>query len=64
MNLPSRWSCHPERSLPRFLWQTESKDLRLFFSGFSDEALGHHTRRLSPLSPWSLDPSVPALLTP
>jgi hypothetical protein len=26
--------CHPERSLPRFVRQTKSKDLRLFFNEF------------------------------
>ena len=32
-------SGHPERSLPRFLRQTESKDLHLFFNEFRT----HHT---------------------
>jgi hypothetical protein len=30
---------HPERSLPRFVRQTESKDLHLFFN----ELQAHHT---------------------
>ncbi len=38
--------CHPERSLPRVLRQTQSKDLRLFFAKFrihhpGDERAGH-----------------------
>jgi hypothetical protein len=28
----SQKNCHPERNLPRFLRQTEPKDLRLFFT--------------------------------
>jgi hypothetical protein len=34
-------NCHPERSLARFLRQTQSKDLRLFYNEF----LTHHTSR-------------------
>ena len=42
-----KMNCHPERSLPRFLRQTKSKDLRLFFN----ELQIHHTAEISEPSP-------------
>jgi hypothetical protein len=40
LTFASQMPCHPERSLPRSLRQTESKDLRLFFDEYPTHRIG------------------------